>query len=724
MKPYGYQASEAGATASPTDILKTAGRMTADMGSAAAEAASYAIAPMPMKGAGFTGFLKNTAAASGLTSASSVGKSIDKGDSVGDTVAKGAEAYVAATAAFGMMRFASSLWGNYGGKLLGKEANIGHANNVKQALEDSMTATPDMYKPELYDNAKLGQSHSISEALALHKEQYDTAMINTRNASIDTLLPNVENEALATHNLFRSMGENAGNNFKEVSNPLYEKVKLNTNRTEATPNTDKAIDNTIESFGYDIKNGRVLPNVAQLQEKAQAGIYYGKQQDADTSFIDFLNKANAVKKDGLTISNVLDMMENSHQYLADSTPAQSTAINEVISQMRSDVRKLLPSADIKEWDMAHSAWQKAKTLYDNPILNKAKNSGFSDAYVNAIMELKPSPERDLLIKTLQGSPQESSDLLVNTVMRRAKQMSNEDASQYIGNFLKSTKNYDGTQEIVDAEQRNMLGAFRDFSSQDFRTSAIDIQNHLGIEPEGYRNFVNGKEKLDIFHEVTSGKFDDISKNFNRMVINEPDKIGKIIGNFDDKEREVFGQMLTQDLMEKSNSILVPDPSKPGRNMIGDNFISTYENMYLAINNAQKKIGDPTLHGMFTPDEATILKKGFEDINSVRAIVNSASGKSKLLSTLSLVQGVMYAKLGYVTGAFRSVQRALTDGSVNGEIASAKDVTAILREWQQNGTITGFEPMPDIFKRLNAFYLQAPAVTAGNEVGKIETPNTN
>jgi len=723
IKPFGYQASEIqqrldrGEQVTSGDILKAGGRMIVDTGAGAAEIASYAIAPMAIKSTGFINLLKNTAGVSALATASSVGQSIDQGDSIPATIGKGAGAYIATTGTFGLMRFGGNLFNKYGGRLVQDDIVRNESERLNKFIEDFIRTNPEVLDPSYIKNPTLQQSRLINQKGNLFEEQYNERMVATRNASIDALIPNVDNERLVTHNLYRSLGENAGNRFRNDADPLYQQVRNLTSRTEGTPQTDKAFNDALGEFGFELDSaGRVIINRAKQDELIKAGKFDEINAVESQQVIQFLNSVKVVKEGGITLGEVLNVMERSHTYLADASPAQAKAINNIVDQMRNDVRNLLPKEDVKLWDEAHAAWQQAKTVYNNPSLDKAKNSGFADYYVDAIVNFKPGPERDALIEVFRSNQKPAQDLMVHTVLKRAKQMSNEDANKYIDDFLKATRSYEGGEQFLDAQQREMLTAFRDFTSQDFRTSVVDIQKNLGLEPAEYTKFLEDIDKISIFGELRSGNYNDVAKNFNRMVVNEPDKLGRIIDQFDDTERQVFGSMLTKDLLDKRNVTLMPDPDKPGQMMVSDNFMKTYEDMFVTLSEAQKRTGSDTLYGMFTPQEITGLQKGFQDMQELQVVINSEGGRNKFYRATSLITSLLYAKLGYITGAARNLQKAVGSKAPQAIRVDQKDVQKIILKWYDEGKIPPDASIPGIVDELNAYYLTAPA--AGSAVGKI------
>lgn len=719
IKPFGYQASEIqqkrdrGEQVTSSDILKAGGRMIADVGAGAAEIASYAIAPMAIKSPGFIALLKNTAGVSALTSASSIGQSIDRGDSLPATIGKGVASYVATTGTFGLMRFGGNLFNKYGGRLVQDDVVRNESERLNKFTEDFIRTNPEIVDDYYRNNP----SQFVSLKGGVFKEEFEKRMEATRNASIDTLIPNVDNERLVTHNLYRSLGENAGNRFRNDADPLYKQVHNLTSRTEGTPETDKEFNAVLNELGFESdKAGRVVINKAKQDELIRAGKFEEINSVESQQVIQFLNSVNAVKEGGLTISEVLNVMERSHTYLAEASPAQAKAINGIVEKMREDVRNLLPKEDIELWDNAHAAWQMAKTVYNNPTLDKAKNSGFADYYVDAIVKLKPSPERDALVEVLKNNKKPAQDLMIHTVLKRAKQMSNEDANKYIDDFLKATRSYEGGEQFLDAQQREMLTAFRDFTSQDFRTSVVDIQKNLGLQPEEYTKFINDIRKVKIFDKLNSGEFDNISENFNYLVKNEPDKLNLIIEQFDDTERQILGTTLVKDMLEKRNITLVPDPKKPGQMMVSDNFMETYEKMFVTISEAQKRTGSDSLYGMFTPTEMAGIHKAFQDMQEVQAIINSEGGRNQFYRATSLLTSLLYAKLGYITGAARNLQKAIGSEVPQEISASQKDVQAIILKWYEEGKIPPDTSIPGIVDKLNAYYLAAPS--AGSMVGDI------
>jgi len=711
VQPFGYQASElslrekSGEDIGVGDVFKTGGRMLADAGGGTAEIASYGIAPMPVKGAGFMSFLKATAAASGLVAASSVGQSIDQGDGAGETVARAGGAYIATTASFGVLRFAGNLFRNYGGRLVADDIVKQKSAQLNTTIEGMVKSDPELFN-SLSRTMREEQANIVSENSRYWNQKYTSDMEQVRDASIKALLPQVENEQLATHNLFLALGKQSANDFQGTVKPLYDAVRNDTTRTQSTPLVDKAFDGILQKYGLEVnQTGRVIPSQTRMREMAQSGIA-GQADMSMQNMVDFADMVYQAKQKGLTIADVLSQMENSQVYLAPATKAQAADIRNIVDAMRNDVRNLLPKETVDQWDLAYNSWQRATTIYDNPTINQAKDSGFADYYVDAIMSMKPSPERDVLLNTFTNVPKETQDLLVHTVMKRASERNLEDSHKYLSDFLEATRSRGGTPDMLTPEQRKMLESFREFTGQDFRTARADVMKHLGLTDEQYLRLSEGKERINIYGEISKGGYDEIATNFNKLVVNEPQRIKALVSDFDDAEKNAFGAMILEDLMQKNNRSLIPDPANPAFLKVNDSWYQDYENTYLAIKNAQSKSGSETLHGLFSPEEVVKFDEIFTEVQQLQAVAASQNKTNRLQVVVTAAQALMYAKLTYIPGAVRSTA-SLTNQLQNKNALPAREVEELLSLWLKEGKMTGNETTPQVFDMLSLHYYGAP-----------------
>jgi len=139
-------------------------------------------------------------------------------------------------------------------------------------------------------------------------------------------------------------------------------------------------------------------------------------------------------------------------------------------------------------------------------------------------------------------------------------------------------------------------------------------------------------------------------------------------------------------------------------------------MFVTISEAQKRTGSDSLYGMFTPTEMAGIHKAFQDMQEVQAIINSEGGRNQFYRATSLLTSLLYAKLGYITGAARNLQKAIGSEVPQEISASQKDVQAIILKWYEEGKIPPDTSIPGIVDKLNAYYLAAPS--AGSMVGDI------
>lgn len=708
IKPYGWQASSV--SAGEMGVGEATARMAADVVGSGAEMASYAVAPLKLSGAGTEGFknlLKNTAGVSTLTAVGGAGQAVGDEKSIGEAAAIGAGSYVASTASFGLMRFAGSLFNNYGARLVQDEAINKASQNVNDRLTNVVKTNPDLLMPNYSKDPKLTQSYLVSTKGKIFAQQFDKDMTLVRNQSIDKLLPKVNEPNAQVHDFYLEMGRGFSNEFKGKAGALYDSVKANPIKTKELTITDEVLTKYKKEYGGttadDIRK-MSADDIAKLQKQGDSG-------EQMRSFIAYIDEQKAA---GIGVKEVLEIMDNSFYYSGGMSKSELVAMRDITDALRSDVRATLPKELIKEWDAAHNAWQQSVTLYGNNVLQNARNSGFSDGIVDAVMTLKPSPERDFLMETLSKN-EKSGDLLVNTVLRRAKQMSNKDANKYISDFTNAIRQYGGEKQILTDTQEMMLESFEQFTKQDLGSAIFDMQKGLGLSDETYTKMVDGLEKISIYDELKKGSFNDISDNFNKMVIAEPDKLQKFIGDFDDKEREVFGLMLVRSLIEKRNIQLMPDLDNPGMVKIGDNFMKTYADMYETITRAQMQTGSDTLYGLFKPDEVNLLKKGFEDLNRLSVLKNAPEAKRQEINQiLNGVTALLYAKLGYVTGATRAGMRAFSNvkGLEEG-MPTQQQVAEIIKQMQDEGQILPEDTIPTIFEKLNARFTTP---VAGNMPG--------
>lgn len=719
IRPFGYQASElqqqrnSGEGVTAGDVFKTGGRMAADIAGGQAELASYTIAPLTITGKGFTGFknlLKGTTGVSSLVAGSAAGQSLGEGESLGTAAAKAAGGYVASTATFGMMRFAGNLFRNRGAELIQDDPVRKASEDLNQIMRETVETNPELLDPTFAANQRLQQSQMISNKGKALEERFDDKMVEIRNRSIDKLLPNVDNPNLATHNVYRAVSEENGNIFRKEVDQLYGQVRRSDVKTDKLKMTDDAIAKAAKEFGIDF-NAQTGNTITPEELNAMGG--YSALENATEdyaalkSFVSYMQDETAK---GAGVPDVLRIMENSHQYMIGASKAEVNAMKNMVSALRNDLRGNLPEEQVKLWDEAHNAWQRSTTLYTDSTLNEVKNSGFADAIVDGIMSSKPGPTRDLLFNALNqgGSKRATQDLLVHTVLRRAKQMSNEDANKYISNFQKSAYNYETRSSYLTNDQSAMLDDFRDFTAQNFDDTINDMQNALDITPQEYRDMVANFDKLDVFDELRKGNGESVAENFTLMLQKDPEKIGRVINEFGDKEREVLGSFVMRDLFNKRKAAIVPDPDNPSREIVQDSFLETYEQAYVSIRDAQIRTGSDTLYNMFSTKEIETIENGFQVLNDVR-VLTTPTERANAYRALSAVTAVLYAKLGYITGSARSVQKTFAPSVGQSATAPSKQevqqtIQKYLEDGYNSGEIPIDEPIPELIERLNARFL--------------------
>lgn len=692
IRPFGYQASELqqrrdqGENIGATDVLKTGGRMAADIGGGQAEIASYGMAPLTITGRGFTGFknlLKGTAGVSSLVAGSSVGQSIDQGDSIGETVGRAAGSYVASTATFGMMRFAGNLFRNRGATLVQDDALRQSSSELNVLMEDLAKTNPELLDPAFVSNPRLMQSQLLSSRARAFEEKFNERMLTIRNQSIDRLLPKVDDPAIVNHDVYLGIANQQGAMFKSEigSDAMYEFVRRQQSKLprEELTKTNAAIQKAQQELDARIKASADDPAAMQRAIEQSEGLSA------------FLTSIGRQTNDGLGIPGALRVMEDSYVFM-DGSKADTAAIRGIIGAVRDDLRQGLPPEDVMMWDRAHNSWQRATTLYEDATLNQIKNSGFGDDLVEGLMSSKPGPSRDMLFQTLNNSNVKPrvQELLLNTAMRRAKQMSNAEANTYLRNFRNSVYNYETGESYLNSQQAGVLDDFVDFTSQSFKDTVYDMQNALDLTPKQYQEIVRDFDQLDVFKELTGGNADDMAKNFTTMMEREPEKVGRIIGQFDDKEREVFGMFMMRDLMTRRNAAIVPDPKNPSRMMISDGFMDTYEQTYKTIVESQMRTGSDDIYRMFSQEELASLQRGYEILNDVRVLETPAQ-RETAQETIDAVTAMLYAKMGYITGAARYVERAAVGGG-QPRVATRKQIQETAAKYLQEGTENGELPM--------------------------------
>ena len=714
VKPFGYQGSEIderraqGETITGGDIFKAGGRMTAGVAGGMAEFASYGIAPLNITGKGFFGFLnflKGSAGVSSLASGAAMGESIEAGDSIGEIAATGAMTYAATTATFGLMRLAGRLFRNRGARLIQDDALRQSSEDLNNLMSDLVKTNPELLDPTFASNPPLMQTQILANKARPLEESFNKQMYQIRNRSIDRLLPNVDNPDIVTHNVYLGIANRQGSMFKsEVgSDAMYDFVRRQTSKLadEKLVNTNAAIAKAQQQLDDRVRQAAQDPQSMQRVVEESASLQ------------NFLASLAQQKRNGLGIPDALRIMEDSYVYM-DGAKADTAAIRSIIGSLRDDLRKGLPPEDVMIWDRAHNSWQRGTTLYEDPILNRIKDSGFGDEIVDGLMSSKPSPSRDLLFTTLNDPEVKPAvqDLLVNTALRRAKQMSNTEANTYLKKFKDSLYNYETGESYLRSDQAALVDDFVDFTSQTFKDTVYDMQNALEITPKEYRELVENFDQLDVFQELTSGKPDQVAKNFTAMIQNEPEKVGRVIGLFDDQEREVLGVFLMRDLMSRRNAAIVPDPNRSGRSIISDNFLKDYEDSYRILTEARLRTGSDDLYNMFSREELEVLERGYETLNDIR-VLSTPEQNELARETVDAVTAMLYAKMGYITGAARYVDKAVRGPQV-GKYASKAEIqeTALkyLREGIERGEIPPDATMPARIDYLNARFA-APAVGA-------------
>lgn len=689
-------------------------RVGADAVGTAAEIASYFVmAPLKITGSGFKAFgqlLKQTAGVSALIGAGAGGESLGQGESATSAALKTGASYVGATAAFGIMDLGGRLVNNYGSKLLRDKAIADTGHSINDSLKNMVETKPELLSEAYAKDARKTQNYLLTSRGKSYEETFNRQMIDMRNKSIDNLLPKVDNPDLITHDIYRGMSDKSGVQFKNDVNLAYDGVKAQTTVIKATPKFTEATKDMREQAGKNVfdLSGKTSYNVADFNKL----IADAPAEDQAQMFMQFVD---GEIKEGVNVAKVLNIMENSFTYMAGADAKQLTQIRNITGALRNDIRAGLPTEDIKAWDLAHAAYQKAGTIYSNPALNKMKNSGFAESIVDGISKLKASPERDFMMEVLNSSPERGQELLVNTVLRRTKQMSNKDAAKYIDDFLNGIKQYDGTTQFLSNDQTEMLEAFRDFSKQDLMSTTMEMQNKLGMTSKEYQAMSEGLETIDIFKEIKAGKFDDVAENFNQLVLREPRKIEQILQNFDTKEKNAFGTMVLKDLYEKRNIAFMDDPNNSGFQMVGDDFKKTYADIYSSIKQAQLRTGDSTLSGMFTKDEIFTLEDTFKKLNQL-TILDSEVKHNTAKQLMDGVTTLLYLKMGYVTGAARSGSRMFSQVPTTGIPEGA--VKQVLQDLRDTGVITEDSTMPEMIDFLNRHFA-TPLI--GNTIGQTTEP---
>jgi hypothetical protein len=640
----------------------------------ALEAGSY-FASAPLKGAeGFWQAAKAGKKVAGVMAAGAAANSLGDGKDLGEAAVDGGVAGVGTLATFGLMNKAADVFKIWGAKALQDPIVQASAAKIRDTADHIFNTVPEIFGKgftSLADITNVSTRRAVNALRSEFNRDYNTA----KNAIIDSLVPDVGNPDRVFGKFQRSLSETMGNMFRD-SNKLYDKVK-------ADPTL---IDDL--SFSKGALGRLKMPEIKPVMSAAEIRTYQESMGRMSIPFQGFHETMSQITDRPLTMGQIINANKEALNYIAGSSSEERAAIREFAAGLFRDARTVLEKKNpalVQEWDDAYNAWLKASRLYDSSVLNKIKSVGEADDFVGALLDKKFSPTdmhskplREAFLSSLNdGNRGATQELVISSLLRRAKDLSPEDGSKLLRSFLDNWE--DG---FLTPEQTKMLDSFASFMDGNFDKFVVGMRGELeglnlsaaqeealsAIESSS-ESLIKGQTQLDVMKVVNDGRLDQISQKFAKL--KDSPELAQVVSTMSPEEKSIVGLSITKDAYNAEMPVL---------KRLSDGKYSMDKGFADAILKAVDAVEiNKALEGLFTPEQIAEFDKVAKAAESLRTATTEIGGEG-LANLLRLFVSAFYFKRGWIPGSLAKISQTMK--SVSDQV----ELNRVLREAIESGMV--------------------------------------
>ena len=656
------------------------------------EAGSYFAAPL--KGAtGFWGAVKSGIPAAGLFGAGEGLQAAGEGKGAIESTATGVANAVGVLATFGLMGKAADVFKIWGAKAMQDSVVRAGASTLRDFADHTFNTLPEAFQKGYTSLADFTNATTRRTVAALRSE-FDRNYNTTKDAVIDSLVPEVNNPDLVLGKFQRGLAEELGSNFR-AKDTLYEAVKENPTVIDQFPIVNEGFNKIkLPEFPQPNLQGRTSPTEVKAYQEAM-----GKMSVPFQSFVETMGTAT---KQPLTLGEIINLSQESLRYLVGSNNSERAAIRSFASGLYSDARNVLEKKNpelLDQWDLAYQAHKKASDLYESNPLNNLKSVGEVDTFVDKMIGGEMSrPERNAFIKALGENKPATQSLFINSVLRKAKELKPAEGAKLIRTFLDNWE-----KDFLSPEQTKMLDSFASFMDGNFDEFVLGMRNELfkasDLTQEKSKELLSQQTQLDVMKVVNDGRLDQIAERFTKL--KDSGDIAKIVSTMTPEEKSLVALSVGKDVYKAE---------LPVATHLGDGKFKIEEGIADAvIKTADTFASNKSLQSLLTPEQITEMDLVAKMAENIKGASYDASGET-LANFLRLFVSAFYFKRGWIPGALSKASQTLK--SVSDQV----EMNRALREMIDQGlTKKGKVYTIGELVQMLPKYLAVPAVEGGKSL---------
>ena len=667
----------------------------ADIAGQLLEAGSYFVAP-PKGATSFWGAVKSGVPMAGTFGAGAGLQAAGEGKGAIESTATGAANAAGVLATFGLMGKAADVFKIWGAKAMQSNLVQAGASRLRDFADHTFEALPEAFKKEFTSLADFTNVTTRRTVNALRSE-FDRNYNTTKDAVIDSLVPEVNNPDLVLGKFQRGLAEEMGNNFR-TANTLYDTVKANPTTVERFTVADTALSKA--------KVPQLPKTVADVKAYQEA---MGK---VSIPFQNFMEKVGGVTQKPRTLGEIMDVWQESMGSLTGANNSERVVIRDFASGLYADARAVLEKKNpelLDQWDKAYQTWKKATDLYESGPLNNLKSVGDVDTFVDKMLGGEMTrPEHNAFIKSLGDSKAATQDLFINSVLRKAKDLKPAEGAKLIRTFLDNWE-----QDFLSPEQAKMLDSFASFMDGNFDEFVLGMRRKmfegadltpgqgkaLGTMEQGAKELLPQQTQLDVMKVVNDGRLDQIAEKFTKLK-NSPD-FDKIVSAMTPEEKSLIALSVGKDVYKAE---------LPVATHLGDGKFKVEEGFADAIlKTADTFKANKSLEKLLTPEQIAEMDVVTKMAENIKDASYNADGET-LANFLRVFASAFYFKRGWLPGALAKVSNIAKSLSDQVEMNRAlRDM--VEQGLTKKGKIYTIGELMDLLPN----YLAVPAVEAGKNI---------
>lgn len=662
VKPLGWQAG-----ADDMSLKEKAGRMTADVVGSGLEMASYAYAPL--RGAGsFKGMLwqAGTSKAVGTFTAGEVLQGIGRGEDLGEAGKQGALNHVAATAATALLGKGGQLFQKWGARALQSKAVQNNLSRIKHLFNDVMTD----YGDDVTKMADIdyGANMATNRSADVYRSEFNTAMTDLRDSTIEQLQPSVNNPDLTFHEVKMSLRRKLGQMFV-MKDDLYNQVKADPFKVEGynTKNLNKMlaeldvtpdkINKMIPDDQKAVYDNLVRRGVTPEEAALAVGVTLPKADPAAIALRDL----SRMTDEGMTTGQMLDQHQKFLQLASSADdPEQAKMLNEIAAGIFRDTQSILKKNGrddlVNLMNEAYVGHQKAVDLMQSQSLNRFKNAGEFDTFFSDFIDtgFKNEAEERIFRELAQEHPDEVRALILDNVLRRVRNTNLEEGNKILNDFLGDidTKKFSWAKATLKPEDLDYLKSLNDLTGNNFQ-SVIDAikaeSTPINATEQELRDLMSQHSVIKVSDAIDKFSMDEFGDGITRLFKRNPEAMGKIINNMSPEDRQLTRLSMMRRVYDSNLEVIQRNPD--GSLRVDENFMHEAQKMLDDIHIMQRRTGDPTLYGLFDPEDVTKMDDMIKMINSQQYLEEIPQGQMKTF--MAGIVGTFYAARGWMPGALHN-----------------------------------------------------------------------